>query len=121
MRWFVVGAASALVTLWLTLLDCRPAAPPVLLGVADRPCPSGTIAVEPNSSIQEALDRAGDNAAFCLTNGVHRLQLTRPKRGQHFYGEGRAILNGSRLLTAFSREGPYWVAGGQEQHGRPHG
>jgi hypothetical protein len=121
MRSFVVGAATSLATLWMTLPGCPAAVPSVAPGVADKPCPSGSLAVEPDSSIQDALDRAGDNAAFCLRNGVYRLQVIRPKRGQHFYGEGRAILNGSRLLTAFSREGPYWVASGQEQHGRPHG
>ena len=31
------------------------------------------------------------------------------------------VLNGSRLLTDFSREGRYWVASGQTQHGRKHG
>ena len=65
--------------------------------------------VEPEASIQAALDRADEGAAFCLKNGVHRLQVIRPKWGQRFHGEGRTVLNGSRLLTTFSREGPYWV------------
>jgi hypothetical protein len=33
--------------------------------------------------------------------------------GQSFHGEGRTVLNGSRLLTTFSRGGRYWVASGQ--------
>ena len=75
----------------------------------------------PGSSIQAAVDQAGPNAAFCLKNGVHRMQVVRPLDGQSFYGEGGTILNGSRLLTEFTREGSYWVANGQTQHGQKHG
>ena len=41
--------------------------------------------------------------------------------GQSFYGEGNTVLNGSRLLTQFSREGSLWAAGGQTQRGQRHG
>jgi tetratricopeptide (TPR) repeat protein len=90
-------------------------------GATNTPCPSGAIAVMPGSSIQTAVDQAGPNAAFCLKNGMHRVQVVRPLDGQSFYGEGGTILNGSRLLTQFGREGSYWVAGGQTQHGQRHG
>jgi hypothetical protein len=71
-------------------------------------------------SIQAALDHAGDGAAFCLKKGIHRVQVVRPKPKQSFYGENQAILNGSRLLTTFVREGRYWVAEGQ-QYGQRRG
>ena len=58
---------------------------------------------------------------FCLRNGIHRMQAVRPRSGQSFYGEGRTILNGSRLLTDYVREGRYWVATNQSQRGRKHG
>jgi Right handed beta helix region len=90
-------------------------------GVSDAPCPLGAIAVEPGSSIQAAVDSAGDGAVFCLKNGVHRVQAVRPRRGQSFYGESRTVLNGSKLLTSFGREARYWVVGGQFQHGQKHG
>lgn len=90
-------------------------------GVTVEACPSEAIAVEPGTSVQAAVDSAGDGATFCLKNGVHRMQVVRPKRGQRFYGEGQTILNGSRLLTTFSREGDYWVASGQAQRGQRHG
>jgi hypothetical protein len=121
MRSSLAGAAISLSICWLTLLDGPAAAPSPLRGVADKPCPPGAIAVEAGSSVQDAVDRAAGNATFCLKNGVHRLQVIRPKGGQRFYGEGRTVLNGSRVLTTFSREGPYWVADGQAQHGRIHG
>jgi hypothetical protein len=90
-------------------------------GVTDEPCPLGAIAVEPGASIQAAVDRAGEGAVFCLQAGIHRMQVIRPKGSQSFRGEGQTVLNGSRLLTTFSREGRYWVASGQEQRGQKHG
>src|SRR5262249_3899065 len=96
-------------------------ASPVAGGVTPEPCPPGAIAVEPGASIQAAVDRAGNSAAFCLKDGIHRLQVIRPKPGQSFHGEGQTCLNGSRLLTIFKRDGRYWVASGQQAFGRRHG
>jgi parallel beta-helix repeat protein len=90
-------------------------------GVMDAPCPQGAIGIEPGASIQAAVDSAGEGAVFCLKNGTHRMQVIRPRSGQSFYGEGRTILNGSKLLTSFVREGRYWVATNQSQHGHKHG
>jgi parallel beta-helix repeat protein len=84
-------------------------------------CPEGAIEITPGRSIQDAVDVAPPGATFCLKNGIHRMQLTRPKRGQGFYGEGQAVLNGSRLLTGFKSEGKYWVIGGQETRIRRQG
>jgi hypothetical protein len=105
----------------LTMLLCIAVATPATAGIIDEPCPQGAVAVEPGASIQAAADLAGNGAAFCLKNGVHRIQVIRPKSRQRFYGEGQTVLNGSRLLTTFRREGRYWVANGQEQHGQRHG
>jgi len=90
-------------------------------GVTDEPCPLGAIAVEPGASVQAAVDRAGEGAVFCLQAGIHRMQVIRPKRSQSFHGERHTVLNGSRLLTTFSHEGRFWVASGQDQHGRKNG
>ena len=49
--------------------------------VSDAPCPLGAIAVEPGTSIQAAVDSAGAGAAFCLKNGMHRMQVVRPPTG----------------------------------------
>lgn len=77
--------------------------------------------MEPGVSIQAAVDRAGEGAAFCLKNGIHRMQVIRPRSHQSFHGEGQTVLNGSRLLTALTRDGHYWVASGQEQRGQKRG
>lgn len=73
-------------------------------------CPANAIPIAPGASIQDAVDKAGENATFCLKAGVHRLQVVRPQHGQSFQGEGRAILNGARILTGFRREGAIWAA-----------
>jgi hypothetical protein len=105
----------------LTILALLMVGTTAVAGVVDEPCPRGAIAVEPGASIQDAVDRARDGAAFCLRNGLHRMQVVRPKQRQSFHGEGHTVLNGSRLLTTFSREGRYWVATGQEPRGQRHG
>ena len=73
-------------------------------------CPFGAIAVEPGNSIQAAVDLVGEGAVFCLKKGIHRAQAVRPRAGQLFYGEGKTVLNGSRLVEGFTRENHYWVA-----------
>jgi parallel beta helix pectate lyase-like protein len=84
-------------------------------------CPFDAIAVKLGNSIQAAVDLAGNGAAFCLKKGIHRAQAVRPRTGQRFYGEGETVLNGSRLLDGFRREGRYWVANSQLQRVPKHG
>lgn len=45
----------------------------------------------------------------------------RPRPHQRFYGEGRTILNGSRLLEHFDQEDGNWIAHGQWQRGKRSG
>src|SRR5258708_733098 len=126
-RWGVIYPLAAGPIDWLLrIMMLALLAPPVaaaadVRGVADEPCPPGAIAVEPGASIQAAVDRAGDGAAFCLKNGIHRMQAIRHKPGQTFPGEGETVLTGSRLLANFSREGRYWIASGQEQRAEKQG
>lgn len=112
-----MGAIAWLTPIALLALIALP-----IVAVAEMPaswaCPTGAINIEPGAFIQEAVDRGGDGAIFCLRNGVHRMQSIRPRRGQSFHGEGEAVLNGSRLLTTFAPEGRYWVANRQEQRGQ---
>ncbi|WP_244626375.1 right-handed parallel beta-helix repeat-containing protein [Bradyrhizobium ivorense] len=92
-----------------------------LAGVRPLSCPLGSIAVEPGSSIQAAVDRSGEGAVLCLKKGVHRAQAVRPRARQHFHGEGETVLNGSLLLERFTREERYWVARSQLQRVAQHG
>lgn len=111
MSWKSLAHAGAIGLCGICLIVGRTDAEPVS-GVAEVPCPRGSIDVPAGASIEDAVERAGEGAVFCLKNGVHRLQVVRPLRNQHFYGEGKSILNGSRVLTSFSREERYWVASG---------
>jgi hypothetical protein len=90
-------------------------------GVNSSSCPRDAIAISPGTRIQEMVDSAGDGAAFCLKDGVHRAQAVRPRSKQRFYGEGHAVLNGSRLLADFRREGSYWVTSSQFWRRPKHG
>jgi parallel beta-helix repeat protein len=115
------GPRAPRFAVWMTALLCLLAATSAESGVLDDRCPASTIPIKPGESIQTAADQAGDGAAFCLKNGTHRIQAIRPRPYQRFYGEGRTILNGSRLLTLFSRETNYWVASDQPQQGQRRG
>jgi hypothetical protein len=90
-------------------------------GVGTSSCPTNAVAIAPGALIQEVVDRAGENAVLCLKSGVHRAQAIRPRSGQRFYGEGHTVLNGSRQLTDFKRQGDYWTAKLQLPLRRPHG
>jgi parallel beta-helix repeat protein len=116
-------AVASVLALTLAILSLAAVSPATAAdpGVTNRPCPTSAIPVPPGASVQDAVDRAGDGAAFCLKNGTHRMQAVRPRQDQSFHGEGQTVLNGSRLLTEFAREGRYWVAAGQLQRGRKHG
>lgn len=103
-RWIGIGTSAT------CLLITAAAA---FVNVAGSSCPFDAIVVEPGNSIQAAVDRSGDGAAFCLKAGIHRAQAVRPRAGQRFYGEGKTVLNGSRLLSDFRREKDYWVTNRQ--------
>ena len=71
----------------------------------------------PGQDIQAKVNSAPGGTTFTLKAGVHRMQSVIPKAGDKFIGEAGAIMNGSRRLTTFTRQGSYWVASGQTQKG----
>jgi len=76
-------------------------------GVNTSPCPRNAIVVEPGALTQVTVDLAGDGAAFCLRNGIHRAVPVRPRPKQRLYGEGNRIW--SNNIYGFD---PGWEAGG---------
>jgi hypothetical protein len=80
-----------------------------------------TVWIHPGEDIQAQVDRHPAGTTFRILAGVHRMQQVRPKHGNSFIGEPGAVLSGARPLTAFAREGEYWVASGQTQRGQVHG
>jgi parallel beta-helix repeat protein len=95
----------------------------ILLGgaaAANAACPADAINVRPGINLAKLVEQSPKGAGFCLLPGEHRMQSIQPKDNQRFYGKGEAILNGSRLITAFTREGKFWVANHQTQQGLRH-
>ena len=80
-------------------------------------CPRDAVWVAVGDDLGAMAAAAKPGTAFCIANGVHRLQQVVPKRGQRFFGQAGAVLNGARLVTRFTRRGRVWVAGGQTQQG----
>ncbi|GAA5149897.1 hypothetical protein GCM10023340_25950 [Nocardioides marinquilinus] len=76
------------------------------------------VEVTPADDVVRAVDRAGPGATVCLRQGTYRLtRPLRPHRGQTLVGP-RAVLDGSRVLRGWRREGRVWVVGGQHQEGQ---
>lgn len=77
-------------------------------------CPRDAVVIEPGEDLASAVASGAPGTAFCIRPGIHRiLRGLEPKAGQQFIGERGAILNGSKLLTGWSRTDRGWVVGGQ--------
>jgi hypothetical protein len=82
------------------------------------------VSIDPRDTIQDFVKANPAGTTFVLQPGVYRMQSVIPKNGDIFIGQPGAILNGSNLLTMFSRETikgvSYWVAAGPSQRLRIH-
>jgi parallel beta-helix repeat protein len=75
-----------------------------------------SVTVSPTTDIQRTIDGRPGGSTICFAAGLYR--LTRPivpKTGDKLIASGTVTLNGSRLLSTFTRSGAYWVASGQTQ------
>ena len=90
-------------------------------GAAAAVCQAATVNISPGIDIPAVVDANPAGTTFVIHPGVYRMQTIIPKNGDIFIGESGAILNGSRLLTSFSKEivngVTYWVAEGPTQPG----
>lgn len=75
------------------------------------------VTLTPGDDIQAAVDAHPPGTLYMLQSGTYRMQSIVPKTGDVFDGQGAAVLNGSRLLTAFERIGTLWAAPDQTQKG----
>ena len=82
----------------------------VQTGPKDTPCPTEAVTISPGQSIQAVVNDEPIGAAICLKSGVHRSRSIRPKHGQRFFGEPRAILNGTVIIDKFTADGTHWTA-----------
>ncbi len=83
--------------------------------------PTGTVNISPGTNIQTVVNANVAGTKYLLMAGVHRMQTITPKAGDFFYAQPGAILNGSRLLTAFGTSGALFTATGQTQQGTASG
>jgi len=80
-----------------------------------------SITVNPGDDIQAIVAANPPGTTFVLNPGTYRMQSVIPRDGNIFDGQGRAIFNGSRLLTSFKVSGELWIATDQDHHGRVSG
>jgi hypothetical protein len=91
-----------------------------MTAVYETPLCSGISVFPGTDSLRTAVARAPAGSTFCIKPGVHRFTATVTARtGDKYIGETGAILNGSKLLSSFTREGAYWVAANQTQQEPP--
>jgi hypothetical protein len=108
-------------------LDCSSTVTPAVAmtaptaPVAPVSVPSGARMLNPGDDVAAAVSQNGPGTTFYLRAGTYRLQSVEPKANDVFTGDSGAVISGARLLTSFSREGGYWVAAGQDQHGTVRG
>jgi parallel beta-helix repeat protein len=79
-------------------------------------CLADAIVVEEGTSIQAAMDAAGPGASLCIEPGIYRpTSPLEPQSGQVLTFEKGAIVSGAQVVTSWSKQGAYWVLGGQTQ------
>ena len=89
-------------------------------GPAGVTCPANAEVVQPGQSVQAAIDSKTGATVFCIKKGDYRLtQAIKPKAGNTLVFEPGTILNGSKLVTNWTKSGAYWVAAGQTQSFSP--
>ena len=87
-----------------------------LTAVYETPACAGVAVYPGTDSIKTAVAGSPPGSTFCIKAGTHRFTSAVVARSNDkFIGEDGAVLNGSKVLTSFIREGTYWVATGQTQ------
>jgi parallel beta-helix repeat protein len=101
----------------------EPQGPTRARAVGPRPglaCRGRTLA--PGADLQGAIDAAPPGTTFCLRRGLHRLtEPLIPKARDALVGAGGTVLDGSRLVDRWTRQGPHWVATGYLRGHGPQG
>jgi len=80
-----------------------------------------TVTLSPGMNVQSVVSANPEGTTFVFQPGIYRLQSIQPLNGDIFVGQNNSILSGAQVLTTFTRQGNYWVAGGQTQQGQTAG
>lgn len=76
------------------------------------------VQIRPGDDIQRKIDGRNAGTTFCFHRGVYRLrEPIFPRTGDRLIAERGVVLNGSKILTSFDRDGEFWVADDQRQQG----
>lgn len=86
-------------------------------GVTAAQKPPGSIELAVGANYQQIVNQAPTGSTFWFAAGTHREVTIQPKDGDVFIGAPGAVLNGSELVTSFTKSGSAWVIGGQTQEG----
>lgn len=73
--------------------------------------------LEPGDDIQAIVNNNPAGTTYMFKPGTYRMQIISPKDDDIFDGGNNAVLNGSRLLTEWIKEGEIWYVTGQYQEG----
>jgi len=78
------------------------------------------VSVHAGSEIQSVVTAHPAGTTYCIDAGIYRVTETiAPKDGDSLIGSVDAVINGSRLVTQWTRTGNLWIATGQTQHSEP--
>jgi parallel beta-helix repeat protein len=68
------------------------------------------------SNIQRLIDANPRGTSFCINPGVHRLtEPLKPRDRQRFVGAPGSVLNGARVVDAWTKDGSIWISPRQTQ------
>jgi Right handed beta helix region len=75
------------------------------------------VSVNPGQdNLQTVINSYGQGTTFCLRAGIYRMtKAVVVKSYDAIIGDSGAVLNGSKVLSSFTKSGNYWVASGQKQ------
>jgi parallel beta-helix repeat protein len=101
----------------------KPSSKPLVWGHAVGPTPALTCtgkALQPGMDLQRVIDTAPSATTFCFARGLYRLtEPLVPKANDVLIGTGSTVLDGSRPVDRWTREGDRWVATGYLPFRRP--
>lgn len=81
------------------------------VGPVPRSCDG--VRVNTSDDVQEVIDTNLPGTTFCLAAGTYRLEAPlEPKEGDSFIGQQGTVLNGSKVLTGWRKNGSVWFAAG---------
>jgi parallel beta-helix repeat protein len=81
------------------------------VGPVPRSCDG--IAVTTSDDVQEVIDAHPPGTTFCLAAGTYRLEAPlEPKDGDALIGDQGTVLNGSKVLTGWRKNGSVWSTAG---------